>query len=128
MFRCCPIEQVYNVTDFLEGHPGGEDLILMHGGKDVTEIMQDPLEHEHSEFAFDMLKDYFIGRLDTGLVRKDRCVVCLHVYMNLPFFFVTRTSREGWMSISRNRLSDSPGYRDCRCIEKLHIGFHIWLW
>jgi hypothetical protein len=79
MFRCCPIEQVYNVTDFLEGHPGGEDLILMHGGKDVTEIMQDPLEHEHSEFAFDMLKDYFIGRVDTGLVRKDRCVICLHV-------------------------------------------------
>lgn len=62
------------MTDFLEGHPGGEDIILMHGGKDVTEVMRDPTEHEHSDFAYTMLDDYYIGTLSTGLARKDRSV------------------------------------------------------
>lgn len=31
------IEQaVYDVTDFLESHPGGPDIILKYAGKDAT--------------------------------------------------------------------------------------------
>lgn len=35
----------------------------MFGGKDVTEVMHDPAEHDHSDFAIDMLKEYLIGDL-----------------------------------------------------------------
>ncbi|KAI3626686.1 4-hydroxysphinganine ceramide fatty acyl 2-hydroxylase [Malassezia furfur] len=53
--------KVYNVTDFLEDHPGGDDLILEHAGKDVTELMADPLSHDHSRSAYAMLEDFHIG-------------------------------------------------------------------
>lgn len=52
---------VYDMTPFLEDHPGGGDLILEYGGKDVSDIMRDELSHSHSESAYDILKDYLIG-------------------------------------------------------------------
>ncbi len=33
--------KAYNVTPFLDDHPGGGELILEYGGKDVTDIMGD---------------------------------------------------------------------------------------
>lgn len=58
--------KVYDVTGFLQDHPGGEDLILKFAGKDVGEIMKDAAEHEHSESAYEMLDDFVVGRLGTG--------------------------------------------------------------
>ncbi|KAI8079795.1 uncharacterized protein BX664DRAFT_341471 [Halteromyces radiatus] len=54
-------ERVYDVTKFLRDHPGGEDLVLEYGGKDVTCVMKDVDSHEHSEAAYDILMDYCIG-------------------------------------------------------------------
>ncbi|KAI9499351.1 hypothetical protein BDB00DRAFT_796457 [Zychaea mexicana] len=54
---------VYDVTEFIQDHPGGDDLILDYGGKDVTAIMKDELEHEHSEAAYEILEEYCIGVL-----------------------------------------------------------------
>jgi 4-hydroxysphinganine ceramide fatty acyl 2-hydroxylase len=44
-------------------HPGGEELILKHAGKDVEDAMKDTEEHEHSESAYGMLDEFLIGRL-----------------------------------------------------------------
>ncbi|KAL1918856.1 uncharacterized protein VTP21DRAFT_2878 [Calcarisporiella thermophila] len=55
--------RVYDVTSFIQDHPGGEDLILDRAGEDVTLVMADPLEHEHSESAYEMLEEYLIGEL-----------------------------------------------------------------
>lgn len=52
---------VYNVTSFLPDHPGGGDLILEYGGKDVSEIMGDELSHVHSDAAYEILNDNLIG-------------------------------------------------------------------
>lgn len=52
---------VYDITPFLEDHPGGGDLILEYGGKDVSDIMRDELSHFHSEAAFDILNEHLIG-------------------------------------------------------------------
>jgi 4-hydroxysphinganine ceramide fatty acyl 2-hydroxylase len=57
--------KVYDVTEFLVDHPGGEELIIKHGGKDVGEPMKDSLEHVHSDSAYEMLEEYVIGRLGT---------------------------------------------------------------
>ena len=54
---------VYNVTDFIEDHPGGEELIEEYAGKDVTEIMSDSLSHAHSRSAYKMLEEFRIGLL-----------------------------------------------------------------
>ncbi|KAF9971231.1 fatty acid alpha-hydroxylase [Actinomortierella ambigua] len=55
--------QVYDVTTFMEDHPGGEEYILDHAGQDITDVMADELSHSHSDGAYEMLDDFFIGTL-----------------------------------------------------------------
>jgi 4-hydroxysphinganine ceramide fatty acyl 2-hydroxylase len=57
--------KVFDVTTFLEDHPGGGELITEYGGKDVTEIMGDEISHSHSEAAYEILDDHLIGFLPT---------------------------------------------------------------
>lgn len=56
---------VYNVTDFIDDHPGGGDLILGYGGKDISEILQDEISHTHSDAAYEILNDNLIGFVAT---------------------------------------------------------------
>lgn len=53
--------KVFDITDFLDDHPGGAELILEYGGKDVKAIMEDEDSHKHSEAAYEVLDDSFIG-------------------------------------------------------------------
>ncbi|BCS26168.1 fatty acid alpha-hydroxylase [Aspergillus puulaauensis] len=57
--------KVYDITSFVEDHPGGGDLVLEYAGKDVTEILQDPVSHEHSESAYEILDDSLVGFIGT---------------------------------------------------------------
>ncbi|KAI4260478.1 MAG: hypothetical protein L6R42_004038 [Xanthoria sp. 1 TBL-2021] len=62
--ECCWVtigSEVYDVTKFVDAHPGGGDLILEYGGKDVGAIMQNEIEHLHSESAYDILNANMIG-------------------------------------------------------------------
>ncbi|EDR09262.1 fatty acid-2 hydroxylase [Laccaria bicolor S238N-H82] len=65
--------KVYDVSGFLNDHPGGDDLILNHAGKDVGDAMRDEDEHVHSESAYEMLEEYLIGRIgaEESIVRED---------------------------------------------------------
>ncbi|XP_055380081.1 cytochrome b5 [Condylostylus longicornis] len=51
---------VYDLTEFLDKHPGGSDLILECAGKDATSAFRDS---GHSMDANQMLKTYKIGEL-----------------------------------------------------------------
>ncbi|KAI9238314.1 MAG: hypothetical protein BYD32DRAFT_414073 [Podila humilis] len=62
--------KVYDVTSFVQDHPGGEDYILDHAGQDVTKLMQDELQHLHSEGAYEMLDEFFVGSLDPSSVAQ----------------------------------------------------------
>jgi 4-hydroxysphinganine ceramide fatty acyl 2-hydroxylase len=55
--------KVYDVTDFLEDHPGGSDLILDYAGKDIEDILKDEDSHHHSEAAYDVLDESLVGFL-----------------------------------------------------------------
>jgi 4-hydroxysphinganine ceramide fatty acyl 2-hydroxylase len=57
--------KVYDITGFLDSHPGGGDLILEYGGKDVTEILKDEVSHSHSEAAYEILDDSLVGSVAT---------------------------------------------------------------
>lgn len=54
---------VYDVTDFLDSHPGGADLVLDWAGKDVTDILKDEDSHAHSETAYEVLEESHVGFL-----------------------------------------------------------------
>eukprot|EP00197_Chlamydomonas_leiostraca_P007180 CAMPEP_0202865772 /NCGR_PEP_ID=MMETSP1391-20130828/6345_1 /ASSEMBLY_ACC=CAM_ASM_000867 /TAXON_ID=1034604 /ORGANISM="Chlamydomonas leiostraca, Strain SAG 11-49" /LENGTH=129 /DNA_ID=CAMNT_0049545649 /DNA_START=13 /DNA_END=402 /DNA_ORIENTATION=+ len=55
--------KVYDVTPFLEEHPGGYDIILTSTGKDAT---QDFEEIGHSNSAKQLLEKYLIGSYEGG--------------------------------------------------------------
>ncbi|XP_048966718.1 cytochrome b5 type B isoform X2 [Canis lupus dingo] len=50
--------RVYDVTDFLKEHPGGEEVLLEQAGADASESFEDV---GHSSDAREMLKQYYIG-------------------------------------------------------------------
>lgn len=60
--------KVYDITPFLDSHPGGSELILDYAGKDVKDAMEDPISHAHSESAWEMLDEHLIGFVATEKV------------------------------------------------------------
>ncbi|XP_032303031.1 nitrate reductase [NADH] isoform X2 [Coturnix japonica] len=52
--------RVYDVTRFLEEHPGGEEVLLEQAGRDATESFEDV---GHSTDAREMLKQYYVGEI-----------------------------------------------------------------
>ncbi|PWA63584.1 cytochrome b5, heme-binding site-containing protein [Artemisia annua] len=58
---------VYDVTKFLDDHPGGEEVLLSAAEKDATEDFEDT---GHSQNARDMMEDYYIGEFETNSMPK----------------------------------------------------------
>ncbi|XP_036897284.1 cytochrome b5 type B [Sturnira hondurensis] len=50
--------RVYDITRFLNEHPGGEEVLLEQAGADASESFEDV---GHSSDAREMLKQYYIG-------------------------------------------------------------------
>ncbi|KAI9091255.1 microsomal cytochrome b5 [Phlyctochytrium arcticum] len=53
--------KVYDVTKFLDEHPGGEEVMVEQGGQDASEAFE---EIGHSDDARELLKALLIGTLD----------------------------------------------------------------
>ncbi|KAH7321213.1 hypothetical protein B0I35DRAFT_477720 [Stachybotrys elegans] len=53
--------KVYDITEFVDDHPGGGSLILDYAGKDVEEILKDEVSHTHTEAAYEILDEYHVG-------------------------------------------------------------------
>lgn len=53
--------KVYDISSFLSDHPGGDELLLRHAGKDLGQLMDDPTQHSHSKAAYEILADFQIG-------------------------------------------------------------------
>lgn len=89
--------KVYDVSGFLSDHPGGDDLILAHAGKDIEEVMKDRIEHEHSESAYSMLDEYVIGRLGTkeSIVRDGSWQSASPLLYNFKTLFWCRLGSSG---------------------------------
>ncbi|XP_064466527.1 cytochrome b5-like isoform X2 [Ornithodoros turicata] len=51
---------VYDVTKFMDEHPGGEEVLLEQAGKHATEAFEDV---GHSTDARELMKQYQIGEL-----------------------------------------------------------------
>ncbi|KAJ8686334.1 hypothetical protein QAD02_022128 [Eretmocerus hayati] len=53
-------DKVYDLTDFLNEHPGGEEILLDHGGKDASEDFDDV---GHSTDAHELMEKYLVGEI-----------------------------------------------------------------
>jgi cytochrome b involved in lipid metabolism len=57
--------KVYDVTKFLEDHPGGDDVLLSATGKDATDDFEDV---GHSSSARAMMDELLVGEIDTSTI------------------------------------------------------------
>ncbi|XP_040183675.1 cytochrome b5-like [Rana temporaria] len=79
--------KVYNVTKFLEEHPGGEEVLQEQAGGDATETFEDI---GHSTDARNMSKEFIIGELhpaDRSKIQKPT-----------ETFITTNESESSWWS------------------------------
>lgn len=56
---------VYNLTEFLDDHPGGVDVLLNNAGKDASQCFHDV---GHSDIALDWREKFVLGEV----VNEDR--------------------------------------------------------
>ncbi|KAI6024493.1 cytochrome b5-like heme/steroid binding domain-containing protein [Pisolithus marmoratus] len=54
-------EKVYDVTKFIDEHPGGDEVILAEAGRDATDAFEDV---GHSDEARELLPGMLIGEMD----------------------------------------------------------------
>mmetsp|Transcript_53061 Transcript_53061/g.168396 ORF Transcript_53061/g.168396 Transcript_53061/m.168396 type:complete len:124 (+) Transcript_53061:798-1169(+) len=59
--------KVYDVTKFMDEHPGGGEVMLSSAGRDATDDFEDV---GHSGAAREMLRDYLIGDFKGGVAKK----------------------------------------------------------
>ncbi|BEI81640.1 hypothetical protein CcaverHIS002_0208000 [Cutaneotrichosporon cavernicola] len=61
-------KKVYDVTAFLDEHPGGDEVLLEEAGRDGTEAFEDV---GHSDEARDMLLKMYLGNLNPAEAAKN---------------------------------------------------------
>ncbi|CAL1398670.1 unnamed protein product [Linum trigynum] len=61
--------KVYNVTEFLEEHPGGDEVLLAATEKDATDDFEDV---GHGKEARELMMKYYIGDIDPASVPSGR--------------------------------------------------------
>ncbi|KAG6417190.1 hypothetical protein SASPL_119341 [Salvia splendens] len=57
--------KVYDVTKFLDDHPGGDDILINATGKDATEDFDDI---GHSPSAMTKMEEFLIGDIDPSTI------------------------------------------------------------
>ncbi|KAI8368102.1 delta-6-desaturase [Radiomyces spectabilis] len=59
--------KLYDVTDFVDDHPGGADVLLTHVGKDASDVFH----AMHPVSAYELLANCYAGDLESAPVAKE---------------------------------------------------------
>lgn len=87
-------DSVYDITPFLDAHPGGAEVLFDCGGVDALEAFDDVC---HSDDAIAMLAPYKMGELLASEVRRRRRTD------NRTVWEVLRCEKRGWKGGGRGR-------------------------
>ncbi|KAL9437033.1 hypothetical protein AB3S75_022971 [Citrus x aurantiifolia] len=64
--------KVYDVSSFMDDHPGGDEVLISATGKDATNDFEDV---GHSDSAREMMDKYYIGDIDPATVPQKRAYI-----------------------------------------------------
>ncbi|PKA56323.1 Cytochrome b5 isoform A [Apostasia shenzhenica] len=64
--------KVFDVTSFMEDHPGGDEVLLAATGKDASNDFEDV---GHSDSARDLMNKYHIGEIDASSIPAKRSYI-----------------------------------------------------
>ncbi|XP_051113519.1 cytochrome b5-like [Andrographis paniculata] len=64
--------KVYDVTKFLEDHPGGDEVLLASTGKDATDDFEDI---GHSDSAKASMEEFYIGDINASSIPSKKSYV-----------------------------------------------------
>ncbi|KAJ3016844.1 fatty acid alpha-hydroxylase, partial [Thoreauomyces humboldtii] len=122
--------KVYDVSQFMFDHPGGEELLLQFGGQDVTSVMKDPTEHTHSESAYEMLEDYCVGILGTTTDTETSKMTTDSLSPTPPASSATQSHlgrKEAFIDTSKPMLMQvfMNNYSKEKYLEQVHIPRHV---
>ncbi|KAL2653772.1 hypothetical protein R1flu_021900 [Riccia fluitans] len=73
--------KVYDVTKYLDDHPGGDQILIAAAGEDATDEFD---EAGHSEDARKMMDKYLIGQVDEPSTSSISNSSSLFLYKTLP--------------------------------------------
>ncbi|KAG1232446.1 hypothetical protein G6F68_019122 [Rhizopus microsporus] len=59
-------QKVYDISEFVEDHPGGAQVLLTHVGKDASDVFH----AMHPESAYEVLNNYFVGDIQDTPVKE----------------------------------------------------------
>ncbi|KAK0062614.1 fatty acid 2-hydroxylase [Biomphalaria pfeifferi] len=63
--------KLYDLTEFVDRHPGGREILERHNGLDIEAAMQNSSVHAHSKAAYTMLERYAVGTTDTSAQQNE---------------------------------------------------------
>ncbi|MFH4982912.1 hypothetical protein AB6A40_009621 [Gnathostoma spinigerum] len=75
-------KKVYDLTKFVDEHPGGSEVILEQAGKDATSSFYDV---GHSKDAEEMAKEYLVGLLSEEMEMKSHHLPPKHISKRATF-------------------------------------------
>ncbi|XP_017487503.1 PREDICTED: cytochrome b5-like [Rhagoletis zephyria] len=78
-------DSVYDVTPFLDEHPGGEEVLIEQAGKEATEAFEDV---GHSTDAREMMAKYKIGELCEEDKQKTKKVEVIYIFQTFLYFLL----------------------------------------
>ncbi|XP_060215077.1 cytochrome b5 [Lycium barbarum] len=73
--------KVYDVSSYLDEHPGGDDVLLGATGKDATDEFEDA---GHSKDARELMEKFFIGELDPSSTSIPQLEIVKKAGRNIP--------------------------------------------
>ncbi|KAM3269241.1 cytochrome b5 [Capsicum chacoense] len=73
--------KVYDVSSYLDEHPGGDDVVLAVTGQDATDEFEDA---GHSKSARELMEKFFIGELDPTCTSIPELEIVKKAGKNIP--------------------------------------------
>ncbi|XP_006348668.1 cytochrome b5 isoform A [Solanum tuberosum] len=99
--------KVYDVSSYLDEHPGGDDVLLGVTGQDATDEFEDA---GHSKSARELMEKFFIGELDTTSSSIPELEIVKKAGKDIPQKFMEVTKQYWFVPVAAVGISVVVGF------------------